>query len=258
MKHEEAQELLAAYALDAVEGEERLDLEQHLEECVRCSSELDSLRGVTSAMGNVGQPAPPHVWQRISEHLYDDVESVATPPFRALESSRAVVTPMSVRRDPSSHRAKVVVGLFSAAAAALVAVLSINLVQANNHVSQLTSALGLAHRSAIVAAQATPGNVDVVLSNERVPDVATFVLSKGHGYLISSHMSTLSTAQTYQLWGIFNGKPISIGLMGAQPQDVQFTVASALAPSALAITIEPASGATVPTTPIIASGVVAA
>lgn len=258
MNHEDAQELLAVYALDAVDGSERLDLERHVAECVRCSNELDALRGVTSAMGNVSEQAPDHVWRRISEHLYDDVDSSTTPPFRALESPQALVTPITARRDAFSRRAKVFAGVFSVAAAALVATLSFNLIQANNHVSQLTSALGAAGQSAVAAAEAAPGHVDVTLSNSHVANVAKFVLANGHGYLISSNMSTLSTAQTYQLWGIFNGKPISIGLMGAKPTNVQFTVASAVTPSELAVTIEPASGATVPTTPIIASGVVTA
>ncbi len=256
MNHDEAQELLGVYALDAVDGPERLELERHVEECVRCSSELDALRGVTSAMGNVSEQAPAHVWRRISEHLYDDVDSSATPPFRALDSPRALVTPITTRRDELSRRAKVFAGVFSVAAAALVAVLSVNLVQANNHVSQLTSALGAAGQGALAAAEAAPGHVDVTLSNSHVANVAKFVISNGHGYLVSSNMLTLSTAQTYQLWGIFNGKPISIGLMGAKPTNVQFTVASTVTPSELAVTVEPAGGATVPTTPIIASGMV--
>lgn len=258
MNHEEAQELLGAYALNAVDEPERVDLERHVDECVRCSSELDALRGVTSAMGNVSEPAPSRVWQRISEHLYDDVESGATPPFRALESLPAVLTPITARRDALSHRSRVVVGVFSAAAAVLVAVLSFSLVEANNHVSHLRSALDVATRGAVVAAEAAPGHVNVTLSNSHVANVATFVLSHGHGYLVSSNMSALPTDQTYQLWGIFNGKPISIGLMGAKPTDVQFTVASAVTPSELAVTIEPAGGATIPTTPIVASGVVTA
>ncbi len=258
MKHEEAQELLAVYALDAVDGSERGDLERHVEECVRCSNDLDALRGVTSAMGNVSEQAPDHVWRRISEHLYDDVESSVTPSFRGLESSHAVVTPITARRGTLSRRATVIAGVFSVAAAALVAALSVNLIQANDHVSQLTSALGAAGQSAVAAAEVAPGHVDVTLSNSHVANVAKFVLFNGHGYLVSSNMSSLSTAQTYQLWGIFNGKPISIGLMGAKPTNVQFTVASAVTPSELAVTVEPASGATVPTTPIIASGKVTA
>jgi anti-sigma-K factor RskA len=258
MTHDDAQELLAAYALDAVDGPERLDLERHVEGCVRCASELDAYRGVSSALGNVSEPAPSHVWRSISAHLYDDVDSDATPPFRALAPAQPPVTPIASRHRTLSQRAKVTVTICSVAAAALVTLLSVNLVRADHHVSQLTRALGVAARGAVVAAETTTGHVDVTLSNSRGAKIATFVLLDGHGYLVSSHMSTLPTTQTYQLWGLFNGTPISIGLMGANPSNVQFTVASSVLPRELAVTIEPASGASLPTSPIYASGVVTA
>ena len=258
MTHEEAQELLAVYALDAVVEPERGDLERHVDECLRCSSELDALRGVTSAMGNVSEPASAELWQRISEHLYDDVNTSTPPLLHTLESPHDFITPITAQRDALTRRTKVIVGVVSVAAAAAVGVLSFNLVQVNNHVAQLTNALGAADRGAVVAAQSAPGHVDVTLSNSHVTNLAKFVLLNGHGYMISSKMSTLSTAQTYQLWGIINGKPISIGLMGAHPTSVEFTVAGALAPSELAVTIEPAGGTSTPTTPIVASGVVTA
>lgn len=257
MTHEETQELLAAYALDAVDEPERGDLERHLDECLRCSSELDALRGVTSAMGNVSEPASVELWQRISEHLYDDV-STSTSPLHTIESPHDFVMPITARRDAPTRRSKVIVGVLSVAAAAVVGVLSYNLVQVNDHVSQLTTALGVADRGAAVAAESAPGHVDVTLSNSHVGNLAKFVLLNGHGYMVSSKMSTLSTAQTYQLWGIINGKPISIGLMGAHPSNVEFTVASELTPSELAVTIEPAGGTSTPTTPIVASGPVTA
>ena len=258
MNHEEAQELLAVYALDAVDGTERLALESHLEDCVRCANELDALRGVTSAMGNVSEAAPAHLWRRISEHLYDDVGPETAPSFPTLEAPMARVTPITASRRARPRRATLALGALSAAAVLLIAVLGVNLARANNHVAQLTNALGVADRGAVVAAQSAPGHVDVTLSNSHTANLATFVLLHGHGYLVSSHMSTLPASQTYQLWGIFDGKPISIGLMGTSPTGVTFTVASSLTPSELAITVEPASGATQPTTPIVASGIVTA
>ncbi len=258
MTHEEAQELLAVYALDAVDEPERGDIERHVDECVRCSGELDNLRGVTSAMGNVSEPASAQLWQRISEHLYDDVNSNASPPLRALETPLAPISLMSARRDVRSRRAKVIASCAAVAAAALVGVLSFNLVQVNNHVSQLTNALGAADRGAVAAAELAPGHLNVTLSNSHVADLAKFVMLSGHGYMVSSKMPNLSSAQTYQLWGMIDGKPISLGLMGTRPTNVEFTVAGASAPSELAVTIEPAGGTSTPTTPIIASGMVTA
>jgi anti-sigma-K factor RskA len=72
-------------------------------------------------------------------------------------------------------------------------------------------------------------------------------------------MTTLSSTKTYQLWGIINGKPISIALMGnSNPTDISFTVADSKGLSELAVTIEPAGGSVAPTSPIVASGTVSA
>jgi anti-sigma-K factor RskA len=69
-------------------------------------------------------------------------------------------------------------------------------------------------------------------------------------------MPALSSDETYQLWGIINGTPISIGLMGDLPNEVGFTVAGGATPSSLDVTVEPAGGTQTPTSPVVASGVV--
>ena len=258
MTHEEAQELLGAHALNAVDGEERTALEHHVQECVRCASELDALREVAGAMGNVGEPASPELWQRISTHLYDDVDEARVPPIRALDSPHAALSPFAPRRDVASRRARYGVAVMAVAAAVLVGVLSVNLVRAENHVSQLTNALNLAGHSVVDAALETPGHVNVTLNDAHSVGVAKFVLVNGHGYLVSSQMSALSAGQTYQLWGIINGRPISIGLMGASPRTVYFSVEGSKRPTELAVTIEPAGGSVAPTSPIVASGSVSA
>jgi anti-sigma-K factor RskA len=258
MNHEEAQELLGVYALNAVDGEERRELDAHIEECLRCSSELDALREAASAMGDVGEPASPEIWQRISEHLYDDVSGSQVPPIRALELPTAVVTPLRSVHGRRPRRLAYSVGAFAVAAAALVGVLSLNLASADNRVNQLQNAIALQGHNAALAAEESPGHVDVTLNAAHDPGIAQFVLLKGHGYLLSSAMAPLSTTKTYQLWVIIGGKSISIGLMGHAPTTVMFTIAGALRPSELAVTVEPAGGSAVPTTPIIASGTITA
>jgi len=251
MNHEEAQQLLAAYALDAVDGEERRDLERHLEECARCTVELDDYRGVTSALGNVSQPAPAELWDRIAARLYDDGAVDPAPRLRVLDAARAPDRPAR------AVRPRALAGLL-AVAAAIVVVLSINLLHAHRQVTQLTNALGSASRSAATVAEATTGHVDVTLATAHGDAVARFVVLHGHGYLLSSRMKPLPSGQTYQLWGIFAGQPISLGLLGARPDNVEFTVSSSVAPSALAVTVEPARGVVSPTSPIVASGTLAA
>ena len=82
------------------------------------------------------------------------------------------------------------------------------------------------------------------------------VLPDGRGYLVSSSMPQLSTGQTYQLWGIVGHEPISLGLLGAAPQQAAFTMAGATRPSSLSITAEPSGGSVSPTSPVLATGTV--
>ena len=62
MTHEEASELLGAYALHAVEPEEHTQLEEHLATCPRCRAELDGLREVAGFMGNSVESLPEGLW----------------------------------------------------------------------------------------------------------------------------------------------------------------------------------------------------
>ena len=51
-------DLLAAYALDAVENDDRLRVEQHVAHCPRCQAELDGYRDVAAAIGNSVEKYP--------------------------------------------------------------------------------------------------------------------------------------------------------------------------------------------------------
>ena len=259
MTHDVAQDLLAVYALNAVDGEERADLQSHVDECVRCSSELDALRSVSTAMGNHGEPASQELWERISSHLYDYVGTV--PPIRTPSLPGASISTLGGRRTQRG-RTKYGVRAFAVAAAALVGILSLNLASADHHLTQLNSALTLAtgasNQALINAALETPGHLNVNLTGSHSASLAHFVLLDGQGYLVSSNMATLPSNETYQLWVIIDGKPISIGLMGSKPVTVSFTFADSKRPSEIAVTIEPSGGSVAPTSPIVASGKVTA
>ena len=71
MTHDEANELLAALALDAVSDEERTAVEEHVAQCPRCRSELDGLREVAAALGNSVATLPEGLWPSISKRIYE-------------------------------------------------------------------------------------------------------------------------------------------------------------------------------------------
>ena len=69
MRHEEASELLAVFALDAVDEAEHEQIEAHLAECPRCQAELDAHRQVAAALGNSVEPLPEGLWSSIAGAL---------------------------------------------------------------------------------------------------------------------------------------------------------------------------------------------
>lgn len=74
--HAELQELLGAYALDAVEPEEAAVIELHLPTCPRCRIELTEHREAAALLGYAGGAAPKGLWDRIIAELEEP-----PPPF---------------------------------------------------------------------------------------------------------------------------------------------------------------------------------
>ncbi len=67
--HQEIQELLGAYALDAVDPETAALVERHLETCVRCSTEVARHHEVAGLLANSGGESPPELWDGIASQL---------------------------------------------------------------------------------------------------------------------------------------------------------------------------------------------
>ena len=83
-EHERYAEELALYALDALRGEERARVDEHLAECAACRRELEQLRGDTALLAlSTAGPRPP---QRARRRLLDAVAREARVP-RVVETS---------------------------------------------------------------------------------------------------------------------------------------------------------------------------
>ncbi len=259
MTHDEASELLAAYALDAVDGEENTEIEEHLASCPRCRSELDGLREVAGAMGNSVEPLPEGLWSHIASQLPEREADEDPPPMPALTPEPRTSSPFRTPSAPSGRRRRAsltTVGAIAVAAAAVAVVFGIGLVRADNRVTNLQAQM--AQQPATVShTLATPGRSLVDLDSASHTQVAQFVVvPDGRGYLVSSSLPSLGRGRTYQLWGIVGGQAISLGLLGSTPHQAVFTMAGTNRPSRLSITAEPAGGAVMPTTAIVATGTV--
>lgn len=253
MTHEEASELLAAYALDAVEPDEHTQLEEHFATCPRCRAELDGLREVAGFMGNSVESLPEGLWSSIASRLPPREDEESPPMPQLVLEPRPPADPGR----PSSRRvALATLGAIAVAAAAVAIVLGVDLVHADNQVTSLQQAMATHPSQTVAQALRTPGRRIVNLETAFDAPVAQFVLvPDGRGYLVSSRLPTLPGGHTYQLWAI-GSRPISLGLLGRAPGPASFTMAGANTASKLAVTEEPVGGSVVPTLPILATGTV--
>jgi anti-sigma-K factor RskA/putative zinc finger protein len=262
MTHSEVSELLATFALDAVGTMESLQIEEHLAECPRCRAELDAHREVAAALGNSVEPLPEGLWEGIASRLPERSDAEPPPMPRLVpatdhekgKDAAAVVHPLRARR----HRGRIAaLGAIAVGAAAAASVLGINLVRTDDQMSKLQSAISSSAPTAVETALETPGHKVIRMYGTNHHELAQFVLEpEGRGYLISSSLPGLSSNQTYQLWAIVGNEPISIGLLGQSPYMSTFTLAGPDGLSRLGITVEPAGGSVVPSSPMVASGAV--
>ena len=213
LTHFEAAELLGAYALDAVDSDERDAVERHLHECPRCRAELADHRTVASFMASGGGPAPEGLWDRIAGSLEE-----APPELRL-----APVVPIAGRRSVSARLGAAV----AAVAAAVIALLGVEVVHQGHQIDRLARP-ALDSGQDLVAAAAIRAMTDSAAlrynlhqTDGRVPAQAV-VLPNGDGFLVSYFMPKLPSDRTYQLWALVGDQKISAGVLGPSPRYVPF------------------------------------
>ncbi len=263
--HQEVQELLGAYALDAVDPETAAMVERHLGECVRCSIEVAQHHEVAGLLGNSGGVSPAELWDGIARRL----DGSAPPPWERL-AERLGPEPGPARNDgegeagdagaPAPEAAGVVsigsrsrrgrtairVAAVVAAAAAVVAVvLGVRVDHLNQQVNALRASTPLTRAEQSV--MASPSTREVALKAPStgaapVGKVTVFLTRTGTGFVEAGGLSSLPGSETYQLWGVIGSRTISLGLLGSDPRVVPFSVAGNEPVDAFAITAEHAGG----------------
>lgn len=273
MGHDEASELLGAYALDAVEPEEAAAVERHLESCPRCRDELRSHREVVGVLAYAGQEAPEGLWDRVVAGIHDSGAAAEEAPQLSLRvvrdggTSSATVTgdtPAARTGGPARRRRARLTSAMSvlaAAAVVVIALLGVEVVRLQNrtdHLSGEVSAMtGQPSMATVQRALTTPGAHVVALKpvSGGAAVLDAVVLPGGQGYLYDAKLSPLSPAQTYQLWGVVGDQRISYGVLGSAPAAVTaFRASSGV--HALAVTAEVAGGVVTSTQTPVAVGIV--
>ncbi|HEX9546543.1 MAG TPA: zf-HC2 domain-containing protein, partial [Acidimicrobiales bacterium] len=119
--HDGVQELLGAYALDAIDPDEAELVERHLAVCARCRAEVAEHREVAGLLAYPGAPAPDGVWDRIAGKLQESPPPLRLIPERGGEGGRVPVA--ENRRRTLGMR--IVVAAAAAAVIAVVALLGV-------------------------------------------------------------------------------------------------------------------------------------
>jgi len=212
--HEQYGEDLALYALGALDGDERLALEKHLETCGVCREELAALRGdmavlSTSVMG-------PHPPQRSRQRL---MEAIAKEP-------KTATLPSSDVRSRESKRSFSWWGALGwlAAAAMLLVVLRMrgendrlrdSVATLGSLVKHQTSELEDARRVAdTITAPEAQKVVLVAAKTPPQPQGKTFYLRDRSSLIfVANNLPALAPEKIYELWLIpKTGAPIAAGL----------------------------------------------
>ncbi|MBZ5680846.1 MAG: anti-sigma factor [Acidobacteriia bacterium] len=92
--HEQFAEDLALCALGVLEGQERVDLEQHLAGCAACRLELEQLRGdgALLALSTTGPKPPQRARQRLLDAVAKEVRFPASPQRARTDGTSVAVT----------------------------------------------------------------------------------------------------------------------------------------------------------------------
>ena len=238
-------ELLAAYALDALDDDERAWVEDYLERDPAAADEARELRITASMLAATGGPPPDGVWERLQEVIGQDAigqDAIADEADASLAPPVAPVAPVVAlpTREDRAARVRAERRWHGAAAVAAVAVV----------LAVVFGGLWLAGRgddasapsvAALAAAAARePGARHSELADPSGRTLATAVVTRdGSGYLIA-RLPTAAAGHTYQLWGISRTSTVSLGVLGRHPGTIAFKAA---APTrSLAITTEVAGG----------------
>ena len=248
--HEQFAEDLALYALGALQGEERVSLEKHLEGCAGCRRELEQLRGDMALMAlSTAGPVPP---RRARQRL---IEAVAREPRRsAVDAKRrwwtlvpwvaatALAAGLVALWLQNSDLQRRIAGLQDQSAQQLA-----ELQRAREVVSTLTATDAM--RVTLVAAKTPP----------QPQGKAIYVRDRSSLIFLASNLQPLPAQKAYELWLIpTSGAPIPAGVFKPDAHGSATVVNPPLPPGvqakAFAITVEPESGSSAPTLPVVMFG----
>ena len=224
--------LIAPYALDALEADDRARFEAHLAQCEQCRVELEGFLSTAARLGGAeATTPPPELRQRLL------AMAASTP------QEHPVVTALS-----QGSRIRRYAPRLALAAAVAAAVVGIGGYVAEHERAEDLSA-DRSNITAVMAAEdATTSEGDATGGGE-----VRVIVSKSHdaAVVVGASLPALDEDQTYQVWRMEDGKPTSAGLLGREPGVLY--VDGVKGAEAYAVSVEPSGGSRQPTSDPIAA-----
>jgi anti-sigma-K factor RskA len=253
MVHEDYKEMIPARALSALDAAEARALNEHLDNCAECRTELGEWEATAAALALVPNPAEPSpgVRERLLDEVRKDLSSPQVIPFRS--------TSRNIWRSFGSLGAMAAVVLLTALIVGLVVVWRENRAAKANLAlitNQLREAQNDLDRSKeFLQLVTTPG---ARVTELKGVDLATGATAKlvydkaGHAMLMARGLPGVPQGKAYQLWFIVeNNRPMPGKLFSpdntGQGMLKDEVPQAALGSAVFAITIEPEGGVESPT-----------
>jgi anti-sigma-K factor RskA len=245
----ELDDLLGAFALDAVDGDEREQVEQYLRHSPRARAVVAEYRETAAFLADAGSEAPAGLWERIEERL-------AEQPSPPAASAQAV--PFRPRRRTRTRRITVAAAAAAAVMVVALGALVVKVVQQDDRISDL--ARDTERSSLLAAADAASRNPSATKVRLSSPDgsqsARVVYLPGGAGFVVPGNLAPLSPDLVYQLWAQVGDprspRTISAGVLGSDPDVSTFRVPGPVV--GFAISEERSPGAVSPESPPVAQG----
>lgn len=237
---EQAYDLLAAYALDAVDDLERRAVERLLAADPDARRELDEFREVVAAFTADERP-PAALRDQVLARVTAQADAAAEPVSQTFAPARTTHRPAA---RPLRRR----LAALGVAAAVVAAVAVPTTIAIQSHSTQRE----LQAQADTIAQMLADPDARILTADMSGGGEVSALVSAGHVMLSASGMADPGQGQDYQLWTISGDTISSAGLI--RPTDGSASALLEAAPgTTLAVTLEPTGGSEQPTTdPLVA------
>jgi anti-sigma-K factor RskA len=252
-------DLIAAYAVGALEGHERDDVERLLEQDPAMRAALARHLDTLAALADEAEP-PPGLLDRILADLPDQQPPVtrdalsltrrpAEHPAPAMTPARHVASVAALDEARRARAGRIVRTVLAAAAVVALLLVGIGLVARDDEPD------GIQDLAAAALEDPDARLVELAVPDTTASVARAAVFDDGAGYLVVDDLPALPAGETYQLW-MLPGEgtdPISLGLVDPTVDGGAASFRVAPDAAGVALSREPAGGSVVPTE-VVAAG----